>query len=151
MLYLLSSLPSHCCIWRVWSLWQVLPPWHEPNMVHVRLPFLQPGLCDVRSCSLLFVGALEELQYFIWNLEWIEWGKFRCKVARVFIFGPTTLSCIKRGRVCYKSISPSGDFWYIYGLRFHWKSHWLEAVTLALGDLPVFASDLHSPAPNKIY
>ena len=64
-----SSSPSHCCIWRVWSLWQVLLPWHEPNMVHVRLSFSQPGLCDVHSCSLLFVGALDELQHFIWSLE----------------------------------------------------------------------------------
>ena len=66
MLYLKSSSsPSHCCIWRVWSLWQVLLPWHEPDMVHVRLLFLQPGLCDVHSCSLLFAGALDELQHFI--------------------------------------------------------------------------------------
>ena len=30
---------------------------------------------------------------------------------------------------------------------FHWKSHWLEAVTLAFGDLPVFARDftIHLP------
>ena len=48
-------------------------------------------------------------QHFIWSLEWIEWGKFRCKAARVLIFGPTILSCIKRDRVCYKGISPSGD------------------------------------------
>ena len=78
-----------------------LPPWHEPNMVHVRLLFLQPGLCDVHSCSLLLAGALDELQHFIWSLEWIEWGKFRCKAPRIFIFGPTILSCIKRCRVCY--------------------------------------------------
>ena len=52
------SSPSHCCIWRVWSLWQVFSPWHEPNMVHIRLPFLKPDLWDVHSCSLLFVGAL---------------------------------------------------------------------------------------------
>ena len=54
MICLLPSLPSHRCIWRVWSLRQVLPPWHEPIILHVRLPFLQPGLCDVHSCSLLF-------------------------------------------------------------------------------------------------
>ena len=107
--YLLSYLPSHCCIWRVWSVCQVLRLWLEPNMVHIRLPFIQPGLCDVQRCPLLFVGALAELQHFIWSLEWIEWGKFRCKAARVFIFGPTILSCIKRDRVRYKSISPSGD------------------------------------------
>ena len=78
-------------------------------MVHVRLLFLQPDLCDVRSYSLLFVGALDEFQHFIWSLGWIEWGKFRCKALRVFIFGPIILSCIKRGRVGYKNISPYGN------------------------------------------
>ena len=41
------------------------PPWHEPYMVHVRLLFLQPDLYDVHSCSLLFVGELDELQHWI--------------------------------------------------------------------------------------
>ena len=73
-----SSWPSHGCIWRVWSLWQVLPPWYEPGMVHVKLLFLDPGLCGLHSCSLLFVGALDELQHFIWSLEWIEWFMNHC-------------------------------------------------------------------------
>ena len=94
------SSPSHCCIWRVWSLWQVLSPWHEPNMVHVRLPFLQPDLWDVHSCSLSFVGALDELQHFIWSLEWIEWSKFRCKAPRISIFVSTILSRTKAESLC---------------------------------------------------
>ena len=113
MLYLLSSLPSHCCIWRVWSLWQVLPPWHEPSRVHVRLLFLQPGLCGLHRCSLMFIGALGELQHFIWSLGWFEWGED------------------------------------IYGLRFHWKSHWLETVTLALGTSQCLPATCNSPAPKR--
>ena len=104
-----SSSPPHCCIWRVWSLWQVLPSWHEPNMMHARLSFLQPVLCDVYRCSLLFVGALDELLHFIWSLGWIGWGKFRCKAPRVFMFGSTILSHIKPDRIWYKSISPYGN------------------------------------------
>ena len=109
MLCLQSSSPSRCCIWRVWSLWQVLLLWHEPNMVHVRPSFSQPGLCDVHSCSLMLVGALDELQHFIWSLEWIKWGKFKCKAPRVFMFGSTILCCIKAERVWYKSIAPYGN------------------------------------------
>ena len=115
----------------------LLSPWHEPNMVHVRLLFLQPGLCDVHSCSLLFVGALDELQHFIWNLGWIEWDNLKCKAPRVIIFGPTMLNCIEPESVCYKSILPYGNLRDVYhGLCFHWKTRWLEAVSLALGHLP---------------
>ena len=90
-----SNPPHHpiAVIWRVWSMWQVLPPWHEPNMMHVRLLFLQPDLYDVHihSCSPLFVGDLNELQHFIQSVECIEWGKSRWKAPRVFIFGSTML------------------------------------------------------------
>ena len=90
-----SNLPPHhpiAILKRVWALWQVLSPWHEPNMVHVRLLSLQPGLCDVHSCSLLFVGALAELQHFI-SGAWSEMNgsKFRGKAPRVFISRPIIL------------------------------------------------------------
>ena len=102
MLCLQSSSSSHSIIWRVWSLWQVLPPPHEPTMVHVRLLFLQPGLCDLHSCSLLLAGALDELQHFIWSLEWIEWGKFICKSPRIFIFLYQPCLVALRQRACVK-------------------------------------------------
>ena len=65
----------------------------------------KPMWCTYR-CSLLFVGALDELQHFIWSLGWIGWGKFRCKAPRVCMFGSTILSPIKADRIWYKSISP---------------------------------------------
>ena len=86
-----------------------LTPWHEPNMVHVRLLFLQPDLCDVNSWSLMFIGALDELQHFIWSLEWIELGSFGCKAPRVSIFEAIVLNCIKWRIVCNKGISPYGN------------------------------------------
>ena len=95
------------------------PPWHEPNMVHVRLLFLQPYLYDVHSCSLLFVGELDELQHFIQSLECIERGKFMCKAPRVFIFGSTMFSCIRPESLWYNSISPYGNLeMYIMGYIF---------------------------------
>ena len=127
-----------------------LTPWHEPNMVHVRLLFLQSGLCDVHSCSLLFAGALDELQYFIWSLEWIEWGKFRFKAPRILIFGPTILSCIKRGRMCYKSIWSYGDLEIFIGYVFielivGWRQ-WI----LLWGTCQCLPTTYNSPVPNKI-
>ena len=132
------------------SLWQVLPPWHEPNIVHVRLPFLQPDLWDIHSCSLLFVGALDKLQHFIWSLELIEWGKFRCKVARFFIFGPTILSCIKRGRVCYKSISPYGDLYMFMGYVFIERVVGWRQWFLLWGICQCLPTTYNSSGPNKI-
>ena len=134
----------------MWSLWQVLPPWHEPNTVHVRLLFLQPGICDVHSCSVLFVRALDELQHFIWSFEWIEWGEFRCKAPRISIFGPTILSCIKRGRVCYKSISPYGDLEMFMGYVFIERVVGWRQWFLLWGTCQCLPTTYKSPDPNKI-
>ena len=103
----------------MWSLlWHVLSPLHEPNMVRVWLQFLETDICDVHSCSLLFVVALDELQLFIWSLRWIEWGNFRCKPPRFFIFGSTILSCVKPGRLWSKSISQYGNLGMYMGYVF---------------------------------
>ena len=101
-----SNRPPHhpiAVLKRAWSLWQVLSPWYEANMVHVRLLFLQPSLCDVHSCSLLLVGAFDELQHFIWSLKWIEWGNFSVRHRESSSLDQAYLSCIKPERVCYKS------------------------------------------------
>ena len=114
------------------------------------LPFSQPDLWDVHSCSLLFVGALDEIQHFIWSLEWIEWGKFRCKAAIVFIFGPTILSCIKRGRVCYKSIWSYGDLDMFMGYVFIERVVGWRQWFLLWGTCQCLPTTYNSSGPNKI-
>ena len=77
-------------------------------------------------------------------------GKFRCKAARVFIFGPTILSCIKWGRVCYKSISPSGDLLIFMGYFFTERVIGWRQWFLLWGICQCLPATYDSPVPNKI-
>ena len=111
---------------------------------------LTASLYDVHSCSLLFDIELDELQHFIWSLEWIEWGNFRVKAPRVFISRPIILNCIKRRTVFYKSISPYGYLEMYLGYvfierRIGWR-HWL----LRWGTCQCLPWTCNSPGHNKL-